>query len=61
MFSICDADHDGFLKLDDFLNFAATMSFVDEESMIDFAYQLCDMDGDGKIDIENMKLFVIFK
>ncbi len=58
MFSVCDADHDGLLSLDDFLQFAAIMSFVDEESVIDFVFQLCDMDGDGKITSEDLQLFV---
>ena len=46
------------MSFDDFVNFASTMTFADEESVIDFMYQLCDMDGDGKIDAEDMRLFV---
>ena len=36
------------------------MSFLDEESVLNFVFQLCDMNGDGHIDAEDLALFVRF-
>jgi hypothetical protein len=37
-----------------------TFSFLDEESLINFLYQLCDMNGDGVIDPQDLALFACY-
>lgn len=37
------------------------VSFLDEKATLDLMFQLCDMNGDGKLDSEDLALFVPFR
>jgi len=48
------------ITFEEFKKFAAILSFTDEEAVIDFIFQLCDFNNDGKICSNDMRLFVNF-
>ncbi|CAF4481383.1 unnamed protein product [Rotaria socialis] len=58
VFAVFDKDHDGTIDFYEFLLAIATRSPADLESHLNYVFEMCDVSGDGHMDLEELASFL---